>query len=481
MNTPENIDKLHGQPVIAGSSIAGLLIALHMQDAPCIVVSSGENRGCPYRREPLPDPEITSKTFIARSGGTLACGDGLCLPETVQLFADSNSLIQKDMADFIPAELREKNGNGEDLRASLLDRVRQNRNITLLSPAVLTGITKTEGRVTGVSLRADERSIQISTDAVILASGGVTSVIRGRQPETCGISLALRAGAHIRDPEFIHFHPLTFTEGQEQIFVPENVSAETIFFSDEKNHPLFFPVRDRPALARAVWRQTESGHRVYLDLSEAAADPRHLTNTTWIRFMENSRRAGRDLTVEKLPVTASPAFHTGGILVDTDGRSSVPGLWACGEIASTGLHGADYLPGNAFLEALLFSRRVAQNVLIRETARFPLMNQNHTAGVRPHGLAGLLQRLSYVALSPVRSAKVLELVISKLAEFVSFDDAALLVTTCCLGALRRQESRGCHYRMDFPSGMEEAKHSDFALPFILKEIARIRNHSDSRH
>lgn len=167
-------------------------------------------------------------------------------------------------------------------------------------------------------------------------------------------------------------------------------------------------------------------------------------------------------------------YHMGGVAVDAQGRTSLPGLHACGEVASTGLHGGNRLASNSLLEALAFARWIAQDILGDTARRLPvapaLPAPSLARGVSPDQLSGLRTVMDRHA-GVVRSAGGLEEALCRLAPHAATDDAHLVASLVALAALDRRESRGGHFRADHPAPVREARHSTVTLAEAFSRLA----------
>jgi L-aspartate oxidase len=267
------------------------------------------------------------------------------------------------------------------------------------------------------------------------------------------LALAARAGAALRDVEFIQFHP-TALDGDVYplALVSEAVRGDGAVLVDETGRRFMVEVpgaelAPRDVVARAVWQQLFDGHRVFLDARMALGN----------RFAERfpgiaalCRAAGIDPAVQPIPVRPAAHYHMGGIAVNAAGRSTVNGLWACGEAACTGMHGANRLASNSLLEAIVCAGWVAESVSgapagrIHRPRALSLPRRPAPDAVRPilSRAAGVLRDGSALAEA---AAELLPLAISG----GQAADPAAIALMIVVAAQRRSESRGAQYRTDF--------------------------------
>ena len=227
------------------------------------------------------------------------------------------------------------------------------------------------GRLAGVLARhADGALVLHRARAVVLATGGIGQVFARttNPPEATGDGLALawRAGARLADLEFVQFHPTALDVGADPMpLLTEALRGAGATLVDADGRRLLADagpqaeLLPRDVVARALWSALASGRRALLDAREAVGEafPERFPTV-----FEACRQHGLDPRVEPIPVAPAAHYHMGGVDVDLEGRTSVPGLWAAGEVACTGVHGANRLASNSLLEALVFGARVARSV-----------------------------------------------------------------------------------------------------------------------
>jgi L-aspartate oxidase len=303
--------------------------------------------------------------------------------------------------------------------------------------------------------------------------------------------MAARAGAVIADPEFVQFHPTAIDAGID----PAPLATEALRGEGatlvNSNGERFMPAVDprgelapRDVVARAVYTELSAGRGVFLDCRMAIGP--HFEKefpTVW----SHCRSAGIDPTTDLIPVAPAEHYHMGGIATDLRGRTSLAGLWAVGEVASTGLHGANRLASNSLLEAVVLGARAAADI----RAFIPYDHVGHF--VHPKRIPGTrvaapakrreaLKRLRAIMTKYVgvqRSAKGLKLALASLKELdiEAIGDTVLsnmiltarLITTA---ALMRKESRGGHYRTDYPRTVPAFAHRTFITIDDLNTVDR---------
>ncbi|MGX5731577.1 L-aspartate oxidase [Pseudoxanthomonas beigongshangi] len=353
--------------------------------------------------------------------------------------------------------------SGASLLLALIRAAQNAPHIDWRPPAMLDALRVGDQGVNGLRLRraGETHGEVIDCAEVVLATGGCGALFAASTnpsgADGNGLALALAAGAQARDLEFIQFHPTALSvaaNGALPLITEALRGAGARLFDDggiaimSDQHPLG-DLAPRDVVAREVWQAQQDGRRIWLDAT-------HLHETWLLQFptvYALCRAHGIDPRVQRIPVTPAAHFHMGGIAVDLDGRTSVQGLYAVGEAACNGVHGANRLASNSLLEGVVYGRRLGQSL----------------AGVRRHLAAGGgdwaergrdadaaaltgLRALSWRALGPVREGAVMREALDELSQ-----DAALggswqgeLVGRLLQAALARTHSLGAHFRCDAP-------------------------------
>ena len=243
--------------------------------------------------------------------------------------------------------------------------------------------------------------IILPASAVVLATGGAGQLYsvttNPREARGEGIAIAARAGAVIADAEFVQFHPTAMNIGRDPApLATEALRGEGALLINARGERFMRAVHDdaelgpRDVVARAVYREVMSGRGAFLDC-------RPLGKTLVEHFptvVAAARAAGIDPSREPIPVAPAAHYHMGGILTDASGRSTIDGLWACGEVASTGAHGANRLASNSLLEAVVFGARAATGY------RFVLVAQRGSSAVRHEPSASFAGKSATAATAP---------------------------------------------------------------------------------
>jgi len=510
--------------VVVGSGIAGLTAALELRTrVPRVLLvtkgelSSGSTVWAQGGIAAALDPEDSPEAHLA---DTLVAGVGVCDPAAVEVLVTEGPARVRELvargANFDRAEngdiaLTREGGHhadriahaggdatGAEISRALvaqLDAVRSDPGIEVIENALVLDVLTGEGpdgapRACGATLHVRGEGTRdgvgaVLARAVVLATGGVGQVFRSStnppQATGDGIAAALRAGATLGDLEFVQFHPTVLwlglgARGQLPL-ISEAVRGEGAILLDTDGHrfmPAQHPMAElapRDVVAHAIVRQmaaTGSDH-VLLDARHLGADfLRSRFPTITERLAEN----GLDWTEEPVPVAPAQHYHSGGVVTDLHGRSTVDGLYAIGEVACTGVHGANRLASNSLLEGLVFAHRAARQITDRvaagelepvEPVRRPGPSALVAAAARSRiqsiasagpgvirdgdGLAAAAARLAAVRTDAHEASDVVAQPQAAEWETTNVHQVATALTAA---AALRTESRGGHFRTDFP-------------------------------
>jgi L-aspartate oxidase len=335
---------------------------------------------------------------------------------------------------------------GAEIMRALIERVRATPSITIMEATVRKIVVGDSG-VAGVLAMRGAQTVALPTDRVLLATGGIGGLFsHTTNPEGAigqGLMLAQDAGAVLADLEFIQFHPTALdVPGASLPLISEAVRGEGARFIDETG-AYFMHGQDlapRDVVARAVFAHVQAGHRVFLDARPIGA--RFAARFPAIAAI--CARAGIEPMTQPIPVRPAAHYHMGGVAVDADGRSSVEGLYAAGEVARTGLHGANRLASNSLLEAAICGAAAGRSMagLAAKPVRMP------QAELPPLPDAVPLRPIMSAHLGVLRDAAGMGRAAAQCAALAGQNPAAALALRIALAGLARETSVGAHARAD---------------------------------
>jgi L-aspartate oxidase len=493
-----------GDVVIVGAGLAGLFTALKLAPIPVTLVAAaplGQGSSTGWAQGGVAAAVGSNDEPALHADDTVTAGAGIVDPNVARFVAAEGPERIADLVTYgVPFD-RDAGGafalsqeaahsrrrvvhvSGDRTGAAILDaliaRVRATPSIRVLEGYEADELIMADGRVEGVRLvrtaaHGKEVYEYFPACAVVLATGGVGALYAVTTNPTYArgeaIAMAARAGAVIGDPEFVQFHPTAIDVGLDPApLATEALRGEgaTLVNANGERFMLNIDPRaelaPRDVVARAVFNEIATGRGAFLDCREAIG-ARFATAFPTVYAL--CQKAGIDPGRELIPVAPAAHYHMGGIATDARGRSSVPGLWAVGEVTATGLHGANRLASNSLLEALVFGARAAADILqlergTRHTPRTDLqrvgdITADHAAARGP--AVARLRRTMSEHVGVVRTAAGLKKSIATLRDIERRAGAdrvlanmALAARFIAVGALLREESRGAHARSDFPA------------------------------
>jgi len=331
--------------------------------------------------------------------------------------------------------------SGREILRAVIEAVRRSPHIRVLEACTATRLILRDGAIAGVLAHGPGGPFVLRASRVVIATGGLGGLYRETtNPAGAigqGLVLAARAGAALVDPM-----PL----------VSEAVRGEGAVLIDETGARFMAgqgraELEPRDVVSRAVWRRMGEGHRVFLD-ARAALGARFATRFPAVYAA--CRDAGIDPATQPIPIRPAAHYHMGGIAVDAAGRSLVPGLWACGEAASTGLHGANRLASNSLLEAAVTGQAVAADIGGTRAGRpAPLVPLAPPPRPDPALVRAVLSRHAGVLRDAAGLAAAAAALLPLAEGRGAASDPALLGVMMMAAMQRRRESRGGHTRTDF--------------------------------
>lgn len=484
-----------GRVIIVGAGLGALYAALNLAPHPVLMISPdalGQGASSAWAQGGIAAAMAKADSPEAHAADTVRAGAGT-VDATVAAFvtaearahildltamgapfdrdAQGGYVLSREAAHSLARVVRVQGDQaGREIMAALIAQVRHTPSVQVLEGVIATDLSMQDGKVTGVVVEATDGSapILLHGAAVLLAGGGSGGLyaLTTNPPRIRGqvIGMAARAGAMISDAEFVQFHPTAIDMGEDPApLATEALRGEGAILINRDGtrfmqaiHP-DAELAPRDIVARAIFAETQAGRRPMLDTRTALGA--EITDR-FPAVAEACRRGGIDPVTQAIPVAAAAHYHMGGIAVSAQGRSTLPGLWACGEASATGLHGANRLASNGLLEALVYGRRAARDI----AQGLQLADPSPVALALPAGgqsldpaLVAALRQVMTEHVGVVRDGAGLRLALRRIAELElqaphnpTFLNMTATATLIAAAALLRQESRGAHCRRDYP-------------------------------
>lgn len=501
--------------LVIGSGVAGLSFALKVAAWGKVAVVTKreiEESNTKYAQGGIASVWSQEDSFDAHIQDTLVAGDGLCHPDVVEMVVKNGpdrirdliswgvnfTLWEKDKTKY---DLAREGGHskrriihaadltGEEVEKTLAKRVKRNSNITIYENLIAVNLIVREEECWGAYVLDIKKKVvhTLLSKVTLLATGGVGKVyLYTSNPDVAtgdGIAMAYRAGAKIANMEFMQFHPTCLYHPEAKSFlISEAVRGEGGILRLKNGEPFmhkYHPQKElapRDIVARAIDHEMkERGDDcVFLDITNRS---RKFIKKRFPNIYQKCRSFGFDMTKEPLPVVPAAHYICGGVLTDTNGRTNVKRLYAVGEVACSGLHGANRLASNSLLEALVFAHRASQEAkyAVEQEISFPPVSpwdighavDSYEAVMVSHNWDEI-RRLMWNYVGIVRSKKRLERAKRRIEllqkeiqeyywDFIITSDLIELRNIATVGqliinsAIQRKESRGLHYNLDYPS------------------------------
>ncbi|HTW84893.1 MAG TPA: L-aspartate oxidase [Candidatus Sulfotelmatobacter sp.] len=501
--------------LVLGAGVAGLAAALAVEGRRVFVAGEtplGRDLASAWAQGGVAAALGAADSPLLHAADTLAAGGGIAEPDVAETLArEAPAAIDALVRLGVPfaraddgalalgleaAHSRRRivhvaDATGAAILDALLAQARRRPNVQLCDGLRASALLVRPGRVVGAVLVTPAGDqVRVEANAVVLATGGFGGLYaRTTTPlaaRGAGIALAARAGATLADLEFVQFHPTALRTTADPLpLVSEAVRGEGALLVDAHGTRIMDGIdargelAPRDVVARAVAAVEAAGGSVLLDAREALGE-RFAARFPGI--FATARRAGIDPRTQPLPVKAVAHYTIGGVATDAYGRTNVPGLWACGEVAATGLHGANRLASNSLVEGLVFGARVGEDV--SAIGGTQSASGARSAGAREsvaHGTVGAalreLRATMSDALGVVRDEPAM---LRALDAFTALErtatddriaDAALVGTLVARAALARRESRGAHQRSDYAASDPRCAQRSFVAPARLARIS----------
>jgi L-aspartate oxidase len=498
--------------LVVGSGIAGLTAALHLREQGLHVtvvtkvnIDDGSTRWAQGGIAAVLDPLDTPR---AHANDTEIAGVGLCDPAAVRVLVEEGPARVRELIRMGAEFDRNPDGSlmltregghradrivhaggdptGAAVQRALHQAVRRDPWIRLVEHALVLDLLRAaDGRACGLTLHvlgegSEDGVGAILARAVVLATGGMGQIYSSTTNPSVstgdGVALALRAGATVTDVEFVQFHPTSFVSAGvtsvQRPLISEALRGEGAHLVDEAGKRFMVGQHElaelapRDVVAKGIHRvllSTGTDH-VYLDARHLGGE---FLEHRFPTILASTRAAGVDPATDLIPVAPAAHYASGGVRTDLAGRTSIPGLYACGEVACTGVHGANRLASNSLLEGLVFAKRIAGDIARDLPPQADPAAPVPTPGwVVDPAIRADLQRTMTRGAGVLRSADSLTTAAGELSRLAgseanprnaAWEATNLLTVASALvaSARTRRETRGCHWREDYPVAEDE--------------------------
>jgi L-aspartate oxidase len=514
------VQRIQTDFVVVGAGVAGLRAAIELAAAGRVLVIAKDSlreSSSEYAQGGIAAALSDDDEVELHEHDTLIAGDGLCYEPAVRALVEEGPAAIEELINWGAAFDREGtklsfaregahsrsrvlhahgDSTGSEIVRTLRLRASSLENVTLQSFAAVTDLVLHEGELTGV-LAFDETTrstVLVNSRGVLLATGGLGRVFENTtNPDVAtgdGVAIAYRNGAAIADIEFVQFHPTAlFQPGAPRFLLSEALRGEGAYFRNasgerfmERYHPLQ-ELAPRDVVSRSIVLECRAtgDSNAFLDLTHL---PAGFVSRRFPRIYETCLQYGIDL--ERTPAPVRPAAHyaMGGIRTDLDGRATLPRLFAAGEAASTGVHGANRLASNSLLEGVVFGARAGKAMrelgdsaidhgkfLPPPAPRFPKMTERDIRAIA-WNYCGVLRSGPELeaGLKLLRSRERCPLPAATRPDFER-RNIHLIALLISLAANARKESRGGHFRIDYPEkSVEFEKHSIISRSPLTGEL-----------
>jgi L-aspartate oxidase len=498
--------------IIVGGGLAGLFCALKLAPRRVILITAaplGTGSSTAWAQGGIAAAVADGDTPEAHAHDTIAAGCGIVdtalavavareAPERVRDLLSYGVPFDRDLEGKLQVSreaahsarriVRVKGDQaGQAIMHALAAAVEDTPSIEVRSGLDAEELVVEDGKVIGLRVRniANGAAETLPANAVVLATGGIGALyaVTTNPPQARGVGMAMaaRAGAIIADPEFVQFHPTAIAIGVDPApLATEALRGEGATLVNSRGERFMQRVHTdaelapRDIVARAVFAEIAAGRKAFLDARTAVGSA---FAEKFPSVHASCMSAGIDPARDLIPVAPAEHYHMGGIAVDANGRTSLPGLWAAGEVASTGIHGANRLASNSLLEAVVFGARVAADINAAPVSAMRLANISEAAPARIVAPSPELRSLMFNNVGVVRTETGLSRALGVIAEMdrtavcpsaKNIAAAALLIAAA---AYYRQESRGAHFRQDFPAPDPEQARRTMITLTLARQIA----------
>ena len=515
--------------VIVGGGVAGLTTALNLAPRKvCIITKStlGVNTSSMWAQGGIAAAVGINDSVKSHIKDTVATAKGLAdenvivkvVSEAENIISDLESFgVNFDKNDDGSFDLgleaahssnrivRSKgDSSGIEIMRGLIEKVRESHNITVLENVSIDSIMSENNTIHGVIGRlvqdnVPDNHVVIESSNVVLATGGLGGIFANttnpRSSYGEGIALAAQAGAVLTDMEFIQFHPTGLDFGLDPTpLATEAIRGDGAYLVNQNEERFMLGIHPenelapRDLVAQNLFKQIEQGNSVFLDCRKISNE----FETKYPQVASYCQAAGLNPKIDLLPILPVAHYHIGGVKTDLEGKTSIEGLWCCGEVAATGIHGANRLASNSLLESMVFGRIVAKNInslpikkVNKINPDFIRMHKEKTKNrIRAKKYIWQLRSSMMRNIGIVRNHSsiirglhdILKIERESKGLSAKLNDMILVSKFIIIGAYLRKESRGCHLRSDYKNTEDNfIMHFDLKFSDLDSKITEILN------
>ena len=519
--------------VIVGGGVAGLTTALNLEPRKvCIITKStlGVNTSSMWAQGGIAAAVGINDSVKSHIEDTVATAKGLADENVIVKVVNEAKNIINDLESFGVNFDKNEDGSfdlgleaahssnrivrskgdssGIEIMRGLIEKVHDSNNITVLENVSIDSIMSENNTIHGVIGRLAQDNIPdnhviIECSNVVLATGGLGGIFANttnpRSSYGEGIALAAQAGAVLTDMEFIQFHPTGLDFGLDPTpLATEAIRGDGAYLVNQNEERFMLGVHPenelapRDLVAQNLFKQIEQGNSVFLDCRKVSSE----FETKYPQVASYCQAAGLNPKKDLLPILPVAHYHIGGVKTDLNGKTSIEGLWCCGEVAATGIHGANRLASNSLLESMVFGRIVAKNInslpikkVNKINPDFIRMHKEKTKNrIRAKKYIWQLRSSMMRNIGIVRNHSsiirglhdILKIERESKGLSAKLNDMILVSKFIIIGAYLRKESRGCHLRSDYKNTEDNfILHFDLKFSDLDSKITEILNLADN--
>ena len=487
MNSPNN------SIVIVGAGLAGLFTAIKLAPLNVVIVASkklGSGTSSQWAQAGIAAAMGKSDSILSHLKDTIDVGGGIVDEKIAELvIANGPSRVNDLIALGVPFDkdtnneliLRKEAAHqhnrivsvrgdmtGKKIMETLTQIVKKSDHIRVIEGYNATELHQIDGKIQGISIQKENKVELINSNCVVLATGGIGQLYKittnSKEALGDGVGMAARAGAVLSDMEFVQFHPTAFDIGIDPApLATEALRGEGALIVNTKDERFIYnshkdgELAPRDIVARSIFQEQQKGQKVFLD---CRGDLGNRMINDFPTVYQLCRNSGINPSEDKIPISPAAHYHMGGILTDENGKTNIEGLYACGENACSGVHGANRLASNSLLEAIVFGDIISKD--IKENMNKSIPNKEVRIDITKSKSLSILklQELRSIMTEFVgveRDQEGLEKAYNKVKDIYTeytkngFLNNSLITSLLIIqSALARKEHRGSHYRKDFP-------------------------------